>query len=121
MGLQSTNHRGDTTASPGLNAGIPRARVARALILIGISLAAWPNGASAQSAEFKCYVIAEDSTTHLRLTQSKDLRHAQMFAAQPLKLSKKRVLDITQVVECQPAQSSFVDPAARLLDERTPR
>jgi len=122
MGLHTSNHRGGMSTITCRNIDARKARLLRTLIVVGASLIAWPNGASAAPAtEFKCYVIAADGTAHLRLLESKDLGQAQMAAAQPWKQSKKRVLGISQVVECQPMQASFADPAARLLDERTPR
>lgn len=121
MGLQKSMHCGDRNETPARTTVAHELRWMRTLIFVGISLMAWPSGASAAAAEFKCYVITDDSTAHLRLLESTDLNQAQLAAAQPWKQSKKRVLGVSQVVECQPAQANFANPAARLLDERTPR
>lgn len=121
MGLQNCMHRGDSNETSPRTTVARRASWLRTLMFVGVSFMAWPSGASAAAAEFKCYVIADGSAAHLRLLESTDLMQAQLAAGQPWKQSKKRVLGISQVVECQPAQSSFVNPAARLLDERTPR
>lgn len=121
MNLQLTEHGVNAIVTLRATASAGKIRLARTLILTAVMLSPWSSGAAAQLPEFKCYVIAEDSTAHLRLLESKDLDHAKQAAARPLKLSKKRSLGIAQVMDCLPANASFIDPAARALDERTPR
>lgn len=121
MTLQLTDTRADLVTTARNTRAARKILLARALLLTALGLSIWPSGAAAEVNEYKCYVLAEDGTPHLRMIETQDVRHVQQSAARPLKLTKTRVIKIMQVVECQTADASFADPAARLLDERTPR
>lgn len=121
MTLQLTDTCSDMAPIVCVTLAARKVPLAGALLLMALGLSLWPGGAAAQFGAYKCYVIAEDGAPHLRLLESQDLQRAHRAAARPLKLTKTRVTKIMQVVECQPQDTSFVDPAARLLDERTPR